>query len=118
MAAAAKSIGKTKDAVRAAANRHGTCGGYFWIRKDDNITIEELLKITTSNKPKKTYIGVTQYSLEGKKIAYYTSIKEAARTVNCADSTIQRAAKAKRIGKGYYWIFDNQNITIEDLIGQ
>lgn len=29
---------------------------------------------------------------------------------------VKRAADAQRIGKGYYWILDSQNITINDLI--
>lgn len=110
MGMASKELGLSKDAVRAAANRHGTCSGYFWIRQDDNITIEEVIKITKAGKPKKTYIGVTQYSLEGKKIAYYESIKAAARAIGCSDSTIRRAADNYRPGKGFIWVLDTQKI--------
>ena len=118
MATAAYAVNKTKDAVRSAANRHGSCAGYFWIRKDDNITIEELLKITKTNKPKSNCIGITQYSIDGEKIAYYTSLNEASETIHCASSTIRRAADGKRIGKGYYWILDNQNIIIDEIINK
>ena len=114
MAAAAKEVNRTKDAVRSAANRHGTCGGYFWIREDDDITIEEVLKTTKANKPKTGSIGVTQYSLEGEKIAYFTSIGEAARENRCASSTIKRAAEKYRPGKGFIWVLDYQKL--EDFI--
>lgn len=59
-----------------------------------------------------------QYSTEGKRIAYFNSIKEAARQIGCSDSTLKRAADGKRIGKGYYWILDSQNILISDLINK
>ena len=110
MKAAAEAVNKTKDAVRSAANRHGTCAGYFWVREDDDISIKELIKTTKANKPKKNYIGVTQYSLDGKKIAYFNSLKAAAREVGCADSTIKRAADNYRPGKGFIWVLDTQKI--------
>lgn len=110
MKAAAEAVNKTKDAVRSAANRHGTCAGYFWIREDDDISIKELIKTTKANKPKKNYIGVTQYSLDGKKIAYFNSLKAAAKEVRCADSTIKRAADNYRPGKGFIWVLDTQKI--------
>lgn len=113
---ASKMINGNEIAIKDAANRHGRSADFFWIREDDNITIEELLKVTTSNKPKKTAIGVSQYSLEGELINHFESCKEAARITGFSDSTIARAAKAERIGKSYYWILDNQNITISDLI--
>ena len=113
---AAKEMGVFEGAIRTAANRRGTSQGYFWIKQSDNITIEEVLKTTSVNKPKKTYIGVTKYSITGKELEHYNSIKEAARNNNCSDSTIRRAADGKRIGKGFYWILDNQNIKIDEII--
>ena len=86
---AARIINGSEVAIKDAANRHGSSAGYFWIREDQNLTIEELLKITIANKPKSTCIGITQYSTEG-----------------------------KRIGKSYYWILDSQNILISDLINK
>lgn len=103
-------------AIKNAANRHGRSAGFFWIREDDNITIEELLKITTSNKPRATAKGITQYDEKGNKIAHYVSIKEAARESHCNDTTIGRAAKAHRLGGGFYWILDEENILIDELI--
>lgn len=36
--------------------------------------------------------------------------KAAARSINCADSTIKRAADKHRPGKGFIWVLDTQNI--------
>lgn len=115
---ASKAINGNEVAIKDAANRHGRSAGFFWIREDDNITIEELLKVTTSNKPKKTALGVSQYSQKGELINHFESCGEAARTTGFSLSTIVKAARAERIGKGYYWILDNQNITISDLINK
>ena len=115
---AAQTINGSEVAIKDAANRHGSSAGYFWIREDQDLTIEELLKITTANKPKATSMGITQYSSEGEKIAHFNSIGEAARQIGCSGSTLKRAADAKRIGKGYYWILDSQNILISDLINK
>lgn len=115
---AARAINGSEVAIKDAANRRGSSAGYFWIREDQDLSIEELLKITTANKPKSTSIGITQYSPEGEKIAYFNSIREAARQIGCSDSTLKRAADAKRVGKGYYWILDSQNILISDLINK
>ena len=115
---AAQTINGSEVAIKDAANRHGSSAGYFWIREDQNLTIEELLKITATNKPKATSMGITQYSSGGEKIAHFNSIREAARQIGCSGSTLKRAADAKRIGKGYYWILDSQNILISDLINK
>ena len=53
---------------------------------------------------------------EGKFIKHYSSCGEAMRETNINHSTIVRAAKAKRLGKNFYWILDNQTLTINDLL--
>lgn len=58
---AAQIINGSEVAIKEAANRYGSSAGYFLIREDQNLTIEELLKITIANKPKSTCIGITQY---------------------------------------------------------
>lgn len=112
---AASAINGSECAIKDASNRHGTSGGYFWIRNDENITIEEVLEITSSGKPKSNYKSVSQYDKNGNFIKHYESMGEAARAVSCSLNTIKRAAENKRLGAGYYWILDNQNITIHDL---
>lgn len=114
--AASQAVNGNEVAIKDAAKRHGTSAGYFWIREDQDITIEELLKITPVNKPKSTSLGVTQYSKDGIKIAHFISTGEAARAVGCADSTVIRAARSYRLGVGYYWILDEQNLDISELI--
>lgn len=113
---AAQAINGNEIAIRKAADRHGKSAGYFWIREDQDITIDEVLKITTAGKPKSSYLGVTQYTPTGELIAHYSSCKEAGRAVGCSDSTIRRAAAAQRIGVGYYWIIDDSDIDINNLI--
>lgn len=105
---AAKAINGSEYAIKEAVNRYGTSAGYFWIRESDDITIEEVLKITHSGRPKKTAIGVTQYDKNNNFIKYYNSIGEAAKAMNCAASTIRRAADAERLGLGFYWILDTK----------
>ena len=113
---AAQAVNGSESAIRQSAERYGLSAGYFWIRSDQDITIEKLIKISPSNKKKKTSIGVSQYDIQGNLIKHYDSLKEAAREMGCADSTIKRAADAQRLGKNYFWILDSQNIKISDLI--
>lgn len=40
---AANEVGVTQAAVKSAANRHGTCKDFYWIREDDDTTIEQIL---------------------------------------------------------------------------
>ena len=115
---AAQSINGSEVAIKDAANRHGSSAGYFWIRDDQDITIEEVLKITPANKARFNATGVIQYDEQGNKIAHYNTLAEAAKAVNSSSSTVKRAAEAERIGKGYYWILDSQNILISDLINK
>ena len=111
---AANSINGSESAIRQAVDRNGTSSGFFWLKDTQNI--QEVLQNTTANKPKSNYIGVSQYDIKGNFIAHYTSLHAASRSVNSSDSTIRRAADDCRIGKGYYWILDNQDITMEQLI--
>lgn len=104
---AAQAIDGSEYAIKEAANRYGSSSGFFWIREDQNITIEELLKISPTNKIKSSALGVTQYDEKGNKIAHYNALGEAAKEIGCSSSTIKRAADAQRIGKGYYWILDS-----------
>lgn len=113
---AAKAVQGNESAIKQAVDRYGTSAGYFWIREGSDISIQEVLNITSSGKPKSNYFGVSQYDLQGNFIAHYQSLKEAGRSIECADSTIKRAAEACRPGKSYYWILDNQNIDIKEII--
>lgn len=112
---AAKAINGNPVAIKSAADRHGFSSDFLWIREDQDITIEKLLKEALACKIKSNSIGVTQYNSNKEKITHYNSIKEAAKAVNCSDSTIKRAAEGKRLCKDYYWILDSQNISISEL---
>lgn len=43
MQEAADEVNVTQAAVKSAANRHGTCKDFYWIREDDDATIEQIL---------------------------------------------------------------------------
>lgn len=113
---AANQVNGSEYAITQAAERYGKSAGYFWIKDNQNITIDEVLKITHANKLKVNSMGVNQYSDKGDFINHYDTLKAASEEVQCASSTIKRAADNQRLGKGYYWILDNQNIKIEDIL--
>ncbi|AXF52527.1 MAG: HNH endonuclease [Caudoviricetes sp.] len=113
---AADSIGVTHAAIRSASERKGTCKECYWIRSNQDFTIEELLKDSIRNKPRVGSIGVSKYSEKGEFLEHYSTLKKAGDSVSCPGSTISRAARNLRTGKGYYWILDTQDVKIEDII--
>lgn len=64
----------------------------------------------------KGQVKVSQYDKERNFIAKYNSIREAANAISGNEVAIRSAADGQRMGKGYYWILDSQNISILDLI--
>lgn len=110
---AGQNIKATKEAIGQAIKREGSCGGYLWLTDTSDVLIEDL--VAKNKKPRADACGVTQYDIHKNKIAHYDSLKIAAAAANCSSSTISRGAKAKRLAKGFYWILDNSNITINDL---
>ena len=111
---AEQNVDVTKEAIGGAIKRGGSSGGFLWTFKDSQVSIEELVE--KNKKPRSDAKGVTQYNIKGNKIQYFYSIAQAAASVSCSPSTITRGANAKRLAKGYYWILDNSDITINDLI--
>lgn len=105
--AAANEIGGSEYAIKNAADRYGTSKGFLWIRDDQNLTIEELLEITPSNKAKSTAIPVSKYTKEGKLVKRYNSFTEAARENRCSASNLRNAANKQRLALGYYWILED-----------
>lgn len=98
---AAVAINGSEYAIKSAAERHGKSAGYFWIREDQNITIEDILK---NYKPRKTtYDKIYQYDKDKNFLNEFSSKRDAARAVDCAESTITRALDQDRLSKGYYW---------------
>ena len=69
-----------------------------------------------NNKVRSDAYGVTPYDLDGSNPKHYVSLREAKKDNACDVSTISRGAKAFRKAKGYYWILDNQDITIDELL--
>lgn len=106
--AAAQAVGGNESAIRQAAERRGTSQGFFWIRNDDNITIEEVLKITPTGKPKKMYIGVSQYDLDKNFIKHYDSMAEVAKLYGCTSKVVKRVGNGNIKWNNYYWLLDQQ----------
>lgn len=101
---AAEAVQGSEYAIRQAVERRGTSKGYFWTKDSDNITIEEVLRTTASGKPKKSYISVSQYNLEGKLIQRYDSLAEAAKKYGCTSKVIKRiATNGEIVWNDSYW---------------
>lgn len=113
---AVDAVGGNHGAINQAAKRMGSSAGFLWIKDDQDITIEDVLANYQDKKIKSSYVGVSQYDEQGNFIQHYDSTAQAAKAVSASDSTINRAALGFRLGKGYYWILDNQNINISDII--
>lgn len=107
---AADAVKVTNNAVVSAAERRGSCGKYFWIREDQNFSIKDLLKNNKTMSKNKNSISVSQYDKDMNFIKKYDSIREAARSIGCSDSTIKRAADNERIGKGFYWKINDSSL--------
>ena len=105
-------------AITSAVKRKGTCAGYFWSFSKIDKTQEEIKELIHNNKVRSDAYGVTRYDLDGSHPKHYVSLREAKNDNGCAVSTISRGAKTYREAKGYYWILDNQNITIDELLSQ
>lgn len=90
----------------------------FWSFKKLDKTPEEIQKIIRNSVVRSDACGVTRYDADGSNTKHYVSLKEANKDNNCAVSTISRGAKSYRKAKGYYWILDSQNITIDELLSQ
>lgn len=41
--AAAQAVSVLEAGLKEATNRHGTCGGFYWLRENDPVTIEEVI---------------------------------------------------------------------------
>lgn len=106
--AAAQAVNGNESAIRQAAERRGTSQGFFWIREDDNITIEEVLKITPTGKPKKMYIGVSQYDLDRNFIRHYDSMAEVAKIYGCTSKVIKRVGNGSIKWNNCYWLLEQQ----------
>lgn len=103
-------------AIASAAKRNGTCSGYFWSFSKIDKTQEEIKEFICNNKVRSDAYGVTRYDLDGSNPKHYVSLREAKKDNDCSISTISRGAKVFRKAKGYYWILDNQDITIDELL--
>ena len=100
MQEAATEVGVTHNAVKSAANRHGTCQKYYWIRNDDDTKIEDIIDnwvpegsviipefpTYAINEKGEVYNKRTGKNLEWKRknstSSFYVNIKRTKRTIN------------------------------------
>ena len=97
-------------------NKRNSGGGYIWIYKEDYDLNKSLLKNKIKNcieKPSNSNksIKIKQISLlDDNVIKLFSSIKEAARNLNCNDGCIAHACRKSKtnIYKGYKWLEEDK----------
>lgn len=99
---AAEATNGNEVAIKDAANRMGSSNGFLWIKENQNITIEEVLKIYREKMNKRT-VKVSQYDKNNIFIKTYDSLAEASRAVGVKPSSIRKAINREGICKNYYW---------------
>jgi hypothetical protein len=103
---AAKSIGKSPSSISGVIRgRKVTAGGYVW-RYGDRLNIDLKAYLEKRKTSSKNFDGkkLSQYNMQGNRIAVYRSIMEAERETGIGSTTIGRVMleKAKSAG-GFYW---------------
>lgn len=99
---AAEAINGNEVAIKDAANRMGSSSGFLWIKENQNITIEEVLKIYREKMNKRT-VKVSQYDKNNVFIKTYDSLAEASRVIGVKPSSIRKAINREGMCKNYYW---------------
>ena len=99
---AAEAINGNEVAIKDAANRMGSSSGFLWIKENQNITIEEVLKIYREKKNKRT-VKVSQYDKNNVFIKTYNSLAEASKVIGVNPSSIRKAINREGMCKNYYW---------------
>lgn len=99
---AAEAINGNEVAIKDAANRMGSSSGFLWIKENQNITIEEVLKIYREKMNKRT-VKVSQYDKNNVFIKTYDSLAEASRAIGVKPSSIRKAINREGMCKNYYW---------------
>lgn len=64
----------------------------------------------------KQQVGVSKYSKDGEFIAHYNSLREAAEGLTVSSTAIRTASTRWGSSAGFYWIRDDQDMTIEDVL--
>lgn len=93
-----------------------TAGGYIWIEKNSNITIEDKLQ-AISNRYKDREKPVFQYSAEGVFIKQYESIIKASRETGIDRSNIQKSSqKGEYLAGGFIWLRENDEELVKQIV--
>lgn len=102
-------------AIRSSIDRQGTCYGYLWFWEGQD-TEEKIQQAVTKNSVDPHCSGITAYYPNGSFYKHYDKIKDACADVKCSRSTILRGHNATRPAKGYYWVMDSDEYSIEDIL--
>ena len=66
--------------------------------------------------PRKGKEGVTQFSIDGKELAHFDSVREASNFLNCTYDSIRIASLYGTKSQNFYWLRDNSITTKEQFI--
>lgn len=109
MAAAQRATGISAVCIRRAANGELiTAGSFMWNLGNEKRTITDLksLKAERRKELRKNYktMAVTQYNMQGNRIAFYPSLTDAEEATGINGAQISLAAKGVyKSAKGYFW---------------
>lgn len=101
--------------IRSVCNhKRRSAYGFIWCHADETKSIQELIEELPMEKTKHS---IAQYSLDGKLIATYDSIVNAARILNIHRSSIENALNNKSCQcQGYLWKYQDDNSNIMDKV--
>jgi group I intron endonuclease len=104
-----------------AAGHFHTAGGYIWVKKGDESSIESRIAVIAKLmqvKKKNSYrIAVLQYSLSGEKLNEYACINDAVRATGILKSNIILNAKGKlNCSKNYIWVYKGDEDKVPERV--
>lgn len=109
LSAAAKDAGIDVRTIKKTFSTKQQAGGYYWREGEDKspIDFKEVKQAFVQHKIAISSINskkVSRYTLEGQLVDYYSSIKEAAHSLNISKNSLYEALKGRQHAtKGYIW---------------
>lgn len=101
-----RQTGIANNSICASANgRQLTAGGFYWRHnKVKQIDIDAILSTRQEHRREARGTKVTQYDLEGKPIAWFNSLADAAEAAHCYYTNISATIRGKvKTGGGFQW---------------
>ncbi len=107
MVAAQRATGVFASSIRATAvGINMIAGGYIWRFGNAKTIDTKNIEIRRRKRREKLEQKVTQYDMQGRRIALFPSIKNAAETIGASESAISfqlKGSRAYKSVKGYFW---------------